>query len=56
MREAPDPRITLEVALVRLCRVEADATPAALAERVERLERAMASREGGTAAPGPLAP
>jgi DNA polymerase-3 subunit gamma/tau len=44
MRESPDPRITLEVALVRLCRPEADASPAALLERVERLERALGER------------
>jgi len=30
MREAPDPRILLEVALVKLCRPELDASPAAL--------------------------
>ena len=39
MREAPDARLLLEVTLVRLCRPEADATPAALLERVDRLER-----------------
>src|SRR3954447_19783634 len=50
MREAPDPRVLLEVALVRLCRPELDASPAALLERIERLERALAAR------PGPAAP
>ena len=44
MREAPDPRILLEVALVKLCRPELDASPAALLERIERLERALAGR------------
>ncbi|CAN5478335.1 hypothetical protein BH18ACT1_BH18ACT1_01520 [soil metagenome] len=39
MRDAPDPRVVLEVALVRATRVELDASPAALLERVERLER-----------------
>jgi len=39
MRESPDPRVTLEVALVRLCRPDADTSPAALVERIERLER-----------------
>ncbi|MCA1691788.1 MAG: hypothetical protein LC733_06150 [Actinobacteria bacterium] len=39
MREAPDPRVLLEVALVRLCRPELDTTVEALLERVERLER-----------------
>ena len=42
MRESPDPRVTLEVALVRLCRPDADTSPAALVERLERLERAAA--------------
>jgi DNA polymerase-3 subunit gamma/tau len=40
MREAPDPRVVLEVALVRATRPELDASPAALLERIERLERA----------------
>jgi len=42
MRESPDPRVTLEVALVRLCRPDADTSPAALVERIERLERTAA--------------
>jgi DNA polymerase-3 subunit gamma/tau len=41
MREALDPRITLEVAVVRLARPEADTSPAALLERIERLERGL---------------
>ena len=53
MREAPDPRILLEVALVRLCRPELDSSPAALLERIERLERALAGR---APAPAPAAP
>jgi DNA polymerase-3 subunit gamma/tau len=53
MREAPDPRITLEVALVRLTNVDADASPAALLERIERLERALAT--GTPAATTPTA-
>jgi DNA polymerase-3 subunit gamma/tau len=40
MREAPDPRVVLEVALVRATRPELDPSPAALLERIERLERA----------------
>ena len=40
MREAPDPRVVLEVALVRATRPELDTSPAALLERIERLERA----------------
>jgi DNA polymerase-3 subunit gamma/tau len=44
MRESPDPRVTLEVALVRLCRPDADTSPAAIVERLERLERAADER------------
>ena len=43
MRDALDPRITLEVALVRLVRSDLDTSPAALAERIEQLERRMAT-------------
>jgi DNA polymerase-3 subunit gamma/tau len=56
MRDALDPRITLEVALVRLAHPEADDTTAALAERLERLERRLAEREharSDEAAPAP---
>ena len=58
MRDAVDPRVTLEVALIRLSSPAVDASPGALLERIERLERAMAekgappsARPGGT--PGP---
>ena len=47
MRDAPDPRVVLEVALVRLARPELDDTPAALGDRLARVERALA---GGVAA------
>ena len=40
MRDAPDPAVVLEIALVRLARPELDTSPAAL---LERLERAVAS-------------
>jgi len=50
MRQAPVPRIPLEVALIRLTRPETDPSPAALLERIERLEQALA------AAPVPAAP
>jgi DNA polymerase-3 subunit gamma/tau len=40
MRQAPDPRIPLEVALVRVARSDAALSLDALAERIERLERA----------------
>jgi len=39
MRDAPDPAVVLEIALVRLSRPELDPSPAALLERLERLER-----------------
>jgi DNA polymerase-3 subunit gamma/tau len=41
MREALDPRVTLEVAVVRLARPDADVSPGALLERIERLERGL---------------
>jgi DNA polymerase-3 subunit gamma/tau len=47
MRQAPDPRLTLEVALVRLTAPQTDTSLASLAQRVERLER------GAGAAPSP---
>ncbi|MFZ1438860.1 MAG: DNA polymerase III subunit gamma/tau, partial [Candidatus Microthrix subdominans] len=42
MRQASDPRVPLEVALVRLTAPTADLSIEALAERVEALERALA--------------
>jgi DNA polymerase-3 subunit gamma/tau len=48
MRDSLDPRIALEVALVRLAQPDADVSPAALLERIERLERRLA---GHVAAP-----
>jgi len=53
MREAPDPRVPLEVALVRLTRPDADVEPAAILERLERLERA--THEPALKAPAPSA-
>jgi DNA polymerase-3 subunit gamma/tau len=51
MRDAPDPRVNLEVALVRLVHPEADDSPAALLARIERLEasgpRAPAAESAG---------
>ena len=49
MREAHDPRVSLEVALVRATRPEASSDVSALAERIGKLERAIAA--GGPAAP-----
>jgi DNA polymerase-3 subunit gamma/tau len=57
MREAPDPRVLLEVALVRLCRPELDTSPEAMLDRIERLERALSGRPPaqGAAPPPPAA-
>jgi DNA polymerase-3 subunit gamma/tau len=43
IRDAPDPRIALEVALVRITRPDADHTVSALADRLARLEQVVAS-------------
>jgi DNA polymerase III subunit gamma/tau len=50
IQDAPDQRIPLEVALVRLTRPEADTSITALVDRVARLER------GGGSPPAALAP
>jgi DNA polymerase-3 subunit gamma/tau len=50
MRDAPDPRVNLEVALVRLAHPEADESPEAMLVRIERLERSAAP---AAAPPGP---
>jgi DNA polymerase-3 subunit gamma/tau len=55
MRQAADPRITLETALVRLADVTADTSVAALLERIDRLERAFAGGASPAAAPTPAA-
>lgn len=52
MRQAPDPRIPLEVALVKMTRLDAAPDLDALTERVARLEAALA----GGAAPSAPAP
>jgi DNA polymerase-3 subunit gamma/tau len=41
IQDAPDPRVVLEVALVRLTRPDADHSLAAIVERLERLERGL---------------
>ncbi len=46
MRDSVDPRVTFEVALVRLALPAADTTPAALAERLDALERRVADLGG----------
>ena len=43
LRDSVDPRVALEVALVRLTRPDLDSSLAALEERVERLERRLAA-------------
>jgi DNA polymerase-3 subunit gamma/tau len=55
MRDALDPRATLEVALVRLARPDADHSPEALLERIEGLERRLSSR-GPATPPGGSSP
>ena len=51
MRDAPDPTVVLEIALVRVARPELDVAPVALLERIERLERGTQ-----TSAPPPPKP
>jgi DNA polymerase-3 subunit gamma/tau len=43
LAKKPDPRIVLEVALVRLCRADADRSYDAILDRLERLERGAAA-------------
>ena len=58
MRDALDPRTTLEVALVRLTHPEIDGDLGALLERIERLERRVQElqQSGPAAAPAPPPP
>ncbi|MDY7102245.1 MAG: DNA polymerase III subunit gamma/tau [Actinomycetota bacterium] len=62
MRQAPDPRISLEVAVVRLTRTELSTDTAALLERIERLEQALSAgaplppQAGGGADAGSTSP
>src|SRR6187402_346220 len=49
LAKKPDPRIVLEVALVRVCRPDADRSFDAILERLDRLERGQAG--GSPAAP-----
>lgn len=48
-----DPRLALEAALVRMSRPEIDTSPSALAQRLERLERTVASLDGRETAESP---
>ncbi|MDE0805691.1 MAG: DNA polymerase III subunit gamma/tau [Acidimicrobiales bacterium] len=56
MRQAPDPRITLEVALVRLTRSAAGDDVGALVARIEHLEQRLASGAAPAAAPVDASP
>ncbi len=56
IQDAPDQRIPLEVALVRLTRPDADTSLSALTDRVARLERGGTPPAAAPAAPAPTAP
>ncbi len=67
MRQAPDPRIDIEVALMRLCHPDEDRSLEALAQRIRQLEARLdgspassapgsAPRSPAPAAPAPAAP
>ena len=56
LRESVDPRVTLEVALVRVARADLDTSPAALLARIERLERAEPRPAPADAGPPASAP
>jgi DNA polymerase-3 subunit gamma/tau len=55
IRRAPDPRLVLEVTLVRLARRDVSSLEA-LADRVARLERALEDVRGGAVLPSAAAP
>ncbi len=56
IQDAPDQRIPLEVALVRLTRPEADTSISALLDRITRLEHGALAAPGGAPASPPPAP
>jgi DNA polymerase-3 subunit gamma/tau len=57
IQDALDPRIPLEVALVRLTRDDADVSLSSLADRVSRLERGgVVAADPASASPGPARP
>jgi DNA polymerase-3 subunit gamma/tau len=51
--DAADPRLVLEIALVRLCRRETGGPFQVLADRVDRLEQRLAAGAGSAPAPAP---
>ena len=55
VREGDDPRMTVELALLRSARPELDPSSAALAQRLERVERALRSDGAAAADPPPEA-
>ncbi len=55
-RDAIDPRIVLETSLVRLANPELDTSPAALVERLDRLERLLRAGVPPPSLPAPSAP
>ena len=52
MRQAPDPRIDIEVALMRLCHPDEDRSLEALAQRIRQLEDRLDGAPATAAAPG----
>jgi len=56
MRQAPDPRVDLEVAVMRLTRADLDTDPAALIERLEVIEGQLTGGSPIIAAPESAAP
>ena len=53
MRDAPDPQVILEVAVVRASRSDLDGDAAGIDARLARLERQIAELTAGTARPAP---
>ena len=51
---APDPRLVLEIAIVRLARRDTDPPLQALIDRVERLEQVLAGNAGGDSTDSPV--
>ncbi|MGH9165250.1 MAG: hypothetical protein ACRDZW_07060, partial [Acidimicrobiales bacterium] len=56
MRDALEPRVTLEVALVRVAQPSLDVSRAAVLERLERLERRLPAAGSATVPPPPPPP